>query len=160
MKAWLCISLIGSALIGLSGAAQAATLYAPTSSVQAYSNAAGDTALGACNFLLSGPSTDPSFTPFRIEGNATILANQVVVSTSLRCRLRTADRYHTQVGDTLTRALPGNTSALEGDIAVNTFAPLQICTMANAVFTDTSELNPGHVETCRDLVSTGPITGG
>jgi hypothetical protein len=68
MKAWLCISLIGSALIGLSGAAQAATLYAPTSSVQAYSNAAGDTALGA--------------------------------------------------------------------------------------------LNPGHVETCRDLVSTGPVAGG
>lgn len=112
-----------------------------------------DSAVGACSFLASGPSLDPSSTPYRLVGNATVVSARVVVSTSLRCRLRLAHvAGQPQVGVALAQALPGNTSAVAGDITVSSFGPFLICTMIDATFSDTSRFNPAQVEQCRPLV--------
>ena len=109
-------------------------------------------ATGACSFLLSGPSLDPSFTPYRIAGSGTVVANKVVVSTSIRCRIRMANvTGNPQHGGTLQRALPGNTTAVAGDVNVTSFGPFLICTMVDAVFEDTSRLNPEQIEQCRPM---------
>lgn len=110
-----------------------------------------ESAIGACNFLFSGPSLDPSSTPFRIEGSATVTSSRkVVVSTSIRCRLKLASSG-AQVGGVLQRALPGNTTAVAGDIHVSSFGPFLICTFIDAVFDDTSHFNNTNDERCQPL---------
>lgn len=107
-------------------------------------------AVGACNFLFSGPSLDPSSSPYHIEGNATVISTKVVVSTSIRCRMKLASNG-SQVGNVLRQALPSNSTAVAGDINVSSFGPFLICTMVNATFSDTSEYNPTEAEQCRPM---------
>lgn len=108
-------------------------------------------AIGACNFLFSGPSLDPSSTPYRIEGTATIVSARVIASTTIRCRLRLASTK-AQVGGTLARALPLNNSAVVGDVNVSSFGPFEICTLIDAVYSDNGDrYNPANVEYCRPL---------
>lgn len=130
--------------------ASAATLYAPTTAVSVIQRGT-DTALGACNFLVKGPSTDPSSNPYRVEGNATIESTRVVASTSIVCYLRRAAYPFSQVGSKLQAALPSNTAVVAGAIEVNTFANLQICTVVDATFSDNSHLNPTGRPDCRAL---------
>ena len=129
----------------------AAAVEAPTTSefvrVQFDASAAG-----ACNFWFSGPSLDPSSTPYRITGNATVVSTRVIASTTIRCRLRHASTK-SQVGTPLVRALPLNNSAVAGDILVTSFGPFEICTFIDAVFSDNgARFNPLNVESCRPLV--------
>lgn len=107
-------------------------------------------AVGACNFLFSGPSLDPSSSPYHVEGNATIISTKVVVSTSIRCRMKLATTG-AQVGGVLRQALPSNSSVVAGDIHVSSFGPFLICTMVNATFSDTTEYNPTEAEQCRPM---------
>ncbi len=112
---------------------------------------AGTSAVGACNFWFSGPSLDPSSTPYRITGTATIVSTRVVASTTVRCRLRLASTKE-QVGAALVRALPLNNSAVAGDVSVTSFGPFEICTFIDAVFSDDgSRFNPSNIEYCRPL---------
>lgn len=104
------------------------------------------TSVGACNFLFSGPSTNPNFTPFRIEGQASAASTRPVASLELSCQLRTATGG---VLGTLTNNLPGAASAVAGDINVNTTGPFQICTMVNAHFVDGGESNQNEVFACQ-----------
>ena len=115
--------------------------------------AAGST-VGACNFLFSGPSLNPSTTPFRIVGTASYAGSKIAASTELSCSLREAATY-AEIGR-LTLQLSGPSSAVAGDIAVASFGPYYICTMVNVHFTDGTESNPSELPTCRPLVS---VTG-
>lgn len=141
-----------AAVAALGSIAPAGAIDAPTTSEFVMAKGS-DTAVGACSFLLSGPSLDPSSTPYRLVGNATIVSARVVVSTSLRCRLRLANvAGQPQVGNSLAQALPGNSSVVAGDVTVSSFGPFLICTMIDATFSDTSRFNPVQTERCRPLV--------
>lgn len=112
----------------------------------------GSGALGACSFIASGPSLDPSSNPYHVVGTGTITSTRTVVSTSIRCRLRLANvTGNPQHGNTLAQALPGNTTAVAGDIGVTSFGPFLICTMISGVFSDTSQYNAAQTEQCRPL---------
>jgi hypothetical protein len=143
------VTLMG-VVLGVASATPATAMDGP--SVAEFVQVAGTTtAAGACNFLASGPSLDPSSTPYHLVGTATVVSPRVVVSTSLRCRLRLATGSRPQVGGALARALPLYTSAVAGDIDVASFGPFEICTYVDAVFEDTSHLNPAGIEACRPL---------
>lgn len=153
-------------VLSFTTSAQAA-VFAPTTAVQVRELASADsavitpsigpviptiyvpsagTSVGACNFLFSGPSTSPNYTPFRIEGQASAASTRPVASLELSCQLRTAGGG---VLGTLTNNLPGAASAVAGDINVNTPGPFQICTMVNAHFVDGGESNPNEVYACQ-----------
>lgn len=146
------VALVGVASVAAVGSVPpAAALDAPTTA-EFVMVKGGDSAVGACSFLLSGPSLDPSSTPYRLVGHATVLSTRVVASTSLRCRLRLASvAGQPQVGAPLAQALPGNSSAVAGDVTVSSFGPFLICTMIDATFSDTSRFNPTQAERCRPL---------
>lgn len=113
----------------------------------------GDTqAAGACSFVASGPSLDPSSTPFHLVGYATVRSSKVVVSTSIRCRIR-RQADHTQVGAALKQAAPGSSVSVVGDVRVDADGPYEICTWIDAVFADTSQLNPAGLEQCRTVAN-------
>jgi hypothetical protein len=143
-------ALTGGALLAAGSPAHA--LYAPAIA-PFLDTRGGDTAAGACSFLLSGPSLSPSSTPFHVVGTGTIESTRVVVSTSIRCKIV----HHStgaQVGGVLQQALFGNSSATAGDINVSDLsAAYDICTMIDAVYSDTSHFNPGEVYQCRPLQS-------
>lgn len=114
--------------------------------------AVGTGAIGACSFLASGPSLDPTSNPYHVVGTGTITSTKVVVSTSIRCRLRLANvSGNPQHGITLAQALPGNSSAVAGDINVTSFGPFLICTMVSGTYSDTTRYNPTEAEQCRPL---------
>jgi hypothetical protein len=139
-----------AAAAGIAAAAPASALDAPGSS-QYIQLDSSTSAVGACNYLFSGPSLDPSSSPYHITGNAMIVSRRVIASTTIRCRLRLASTK-AQVGTPLARALPLNNSAVAGDITVVSFGPFEICTLVDAVFSDDgSRLNPTNAEQCRPL---------
>lgn len=108
----------------------------------------------SCDFLFSGPSFDPARTPYHLEGSAVVVSRKVVVSTSLRCRLRLKDvTGKPQVGQTLARAVSGSVATVAGDVLVDRAGPFEICTWFDAVFSDTTRLNPDGVEVCRPLTN-------
>jgi hypothetical protein len=146
----LCILAAFTVASGILAAGPASAVDGPATS-EFVKTWGGSTAVGACNFLLSGPSLDPGSTPYRLVGTATIVSSRVVASTSLRCRLRLTTGTKPQVGNALVRALPLNDSAVAGDVNVSSFGPFEICTYIDAVFDDTSHLNTTNTETCRPL---------
>jgi hypothetical protein len=145
---------VGATLIAAAATAGStpATAYDAPGSSDFIQISTGTSAIGACNFLFSGPSLDPSSTPYRITGNATIVSGRVVASTTIRCRLRLATGTKPQVGAALARALPLNNSVVAGDVNVSSFGPFELCTLIDAVFSDDgSRYNPGNTEYCRPL---------
>ena len=143
------------AVVAAAGTAQAA-VFTPTTAIQitelrgtdAIGSAAIGTSVGACNFLFSGPSTSPNYTPFRIEGQASAATTRLVASVELSCQLRTWGG--TTLG-TLTRNAPGYASAVAGDINVSVPGPFSICTMVNVNYQDGGESNPSEYYTCQAL---------
>ena len=143
-----------TAVVMLAGSAQAAL--APTTSVQmtelrstdAIGTPAIGTSIGACNFLASGPSTSPYYTPFHLEGQATAVTTALVTSVELACTLRTT------TGGYLGRLIQntaGYASAVAGDVNVYVQGPFQICTMTNVHYTNGDESNPSEYEVCQPL---------
>lgn len=108
----------------------------------------------SCDFLASGPSADPARTPYHVAGTAVVVSRKIVVSTSLRCRLRLVDvDGRPQVGQTLAQAASGSMTTVAGDIVVDRAGRLEICTWFDAVFADTTRLNPNGTEECRLLTN-------
>lgn len=142
------LAAVTAALVGMPSPASANTL--PGSSEDTQTTTFG--VLNAvCNFLFSGPSLDPSSTPFRIDGVAAYTGAQVAAATTISCRLR--KNVDDSLVGAITMSTPGPASNVFGSIPVNTFGPFKICTMANVLFTDGSETNPSRLEKCRALVT-------
>lgn len=111
-------------------------------------------AVGSCSFLFSGPSLNPSSTPYHVVGYVTVKSAKPVASTSIRCRLRLSYvSGRPQVGQTLAQAAPGSSTSVVGDITVNTSERLEICTWVDATFFDTTRLNASNTEACRLLTN-------
>jgi hypothetical protein len=108
------------------------------------------TSVGSCNFLFSGPSTSPSYTPFHIEGQASVVTTRIVTSVELSCELRTSSGGYL---GRLTRNLAGYASAVAGDVNVSSFGPFLICTMTNVHFENGDESNPNENFVCQPLQS-------
>jgi hypothetical protein len=144
----ICTGIAAAALAV--GSTPATALEAPTTAEFVHIDP--DTSVvGACNFWFSGPSLDPSSTPYRITGNATIVSARVIASTTIRCRLRLASTKAAH-GTPLVRALPLNNSAVAGDINVTSFGPFELCTFIDAVFSDDgSRFNTTNTEHCRPV---------
>lgn len=157
----------GTVLVSMAAASAAAVAFAtpsqaalaPTTAIQITQLEADDsfaairlpgTSVGACNFLFSGPSTSPSYTPFHIEGQASVATTRLVTSVELSCELRTSSG--SSLGR-LTRNTPGTASAVAGDVNVSSFGPFLICTMVNVNYTDGGESNPSENFTCQPLQS-------
>lgn len=147
VKRALAASVAAAALV-VASSSPASAVDAPSSSPVVQPTFGGQV-VGACNFLFSGPSLDPSSTPFHIEGNAAYVGTRTVASTELACALRKAST-NVEIGR-LTLHLPGNTSAVAGSIAVSDFGPFLICTMINVHFTSGDESNPAESFVCRPL---------
>ncbi len=141
-----------TAVIATAGSASAAI--APTTAIQVTELRNGDsisgpaigTSVGACNFLFSGPSTSPYYTPFRIEGQATAVTTALVTSVELGCTLRTWSGGYL---GRLIRNTPGYASVVAGDINVSVAGPFQICTMVNVHYMNGDESNPNEYEVCQ-----------
>lgn len=108
----------------------------------------GSTVHGACEVAFSGPSTQPSSTPFHVVGYAAVVTAEPVVATMIRCRL--LDSAGTTLG-TVATAMPGKVVATTGDVDVATFGPYSICTMVVAYYATGMESNPDRLETCRPV---------
>lgn len=155
------VAAASAAAIAFATPSQAAVL-APTTALQiqqlnsdgpaigSLGSVAVGTSIGACNFLFSGPSTSPTYTPFRIEGQASAATTRLVASVELSCQLRTTAG---SVLGTLTRNTPGTASAVAGDINVSTFGPFVICTMVNVHYQDGGESNNSETYLCQPLQS-------
>lgn len=145
-----------TAVVTLAGTAQAAAAIAPTTAIQTAELRNGDsvsgptigTSVGACNFLFSGPSTSPYYTPFRIEGQATAVTTALVTSVELACTLRTSTGGYL---GRLIRNTPGYASVVAGDINVSVSGPFKICTMVNVHYMNGDESNPYEVEVCQSM---------
>lgn len=145
-----------AAVIASATTSQAAAAIAPTTAIQVNTLDNGDsvagpsvgTSVGACNFLFSGPSTSPYYTPFRIEGQATAATTALVTSVELQCTLRT---YSGGYLGHLVLNTPGYASVVAGSINVSVAGPFKICTMVNVHYMNGDESNPYEVEACQAM---------